>query len=124
MDSSFVINACGEKVYHRQVPEGAFGGIGSCPAPVASPAVPILWMRKFGLAPVIDDKTEILILGTLPSDVSLAKRIMLAVTADVAGVYTSSAFPVSGSHPMTLSPALSAAPAAKYVCKFESMLFL
>ena len=30
-------------------------------------------MRKFGLAPVIDDKTEILILGTLPSDVSLAK---------------------------------------------------
>lgn len=30
--------------------------------------------RKFGLAPVIDDKTEILILGTLPSDVSLAKR--------------------------------------------------
>ena len=31
-------------------------------------------MRKFGLAPVIDDKTEVLILGTLPSDVSLAKR--------------------------------------------------
>ncbi len=30
-------------------------------------------MRKFGLAPVIDDKTEVLILGTLPSDVSLAK---------------------------------------------------
>jgi double-stranded uracil-DNA glycosylase len=31
-------------------------------------------VRKFGLGPVIDDKTEILILGTLPSDVSLAKR--------------------------------------------------
>jgi TDG/mug DNA glycosylase family protein len=31
-------------------------------------------MRKFGLVPVIDDKTEILILGTLPSDLSLAKR--------------------------------------------------
>jgi double-stranded uracil-DNA glycosylase len=30
-------------------------------------------MRKFGLAPIIDDKTKILILGTLPSDVSLAK---------------------------------------------------
>jgi len=30
-------------------------------------------VRKFGLAPVIDDKTEILILGTLPSDVLLAK---------------------------------------------------
>src|SRR5579862_986741 len=30
-------------------------------------------VRKFGLAPVIDSKTEILILGTLPSDVSLAK---------------------------------------------------
>jgi len=30
-------------------------------------------MRKFGLAPVIGDKTEILILGTLPSDVSLAE---------------------------------------------------
>ena len=30
-------------------------------------------MRKFGLTPVIDDKTEVLILGTLPSDVSLAK---------------------------------------------------
>ena len=30
-------------------------------------------MRKFGLVPVIDDKTEVLILGTLPSDVSLAK---------------------------------------------------
>lgn len=30
-------------------------------------------MRKFGLAPVIDDETKILILGTLPSDVSLAK---------------------------------------------------
>jgi len=31
-------------------------------------------VRKFGLAPVIDEKTEILILGTLPSDLSLAKR--------------------------------------------------
>jgi hypoxanthine-DNA glycosylase len=31
-------------------------------------------MRKSGLTPVIDDKTEVLILGTLPSDVSLAKR--------------------------------------------------
>jgi TDG/mug DNA glycosylase family protein len=30
-------------------------------------------MRKSGLSPVIDDKTEVLILGTLPSDVSLAK---------------------------------------------------
>jgi TDG/mug DNA glycosylase family protein len=30
-------------------------------------------MRKFGLVPVIDDRTEVLILGTLPSDVSLAK---------------------------------------------------
>ncbi len=30
-------------------------------------------MRKFGLTPVIDDKTEVLILGTLPSDISLAK---------------------------------------------------
>lgn len=30
-------------------------------------------MRKFGLPPIIDDKTEILILGTLPSDVSLTK---------------------------------------------------
>jgi TDG/mug DNA glycosylase family protein len=30
-------------------------------------------VRKFGLAPVIDDKTQVLILGTLPSDVSLAK---------------------------------------------------
>jgi double-stranded uracil-DNA glycosylase len=30
-------------------------------------------MRKFGLVPVIDDKTEVLILGTLPSDASLAK---------------------------------------------------
>lgn len=30
-------------------------------------------MRKFGLAPVINDKTEILILGTLPSDVSLER---------------------------------------------------
>jgi double-stranded uracil-DNA glycosylase len=30
-------------------------------------------MRKAGLSPVIDDKTEVLILGTLPSDVSLAK---------------------------------------------------
>jgi TDG/mug DNA glycosylase family protein len=31
-------------------------------------------VRKFGLAPVIDDNTEVLILGTLPSDVSLANR--------------------------------------------------
>ena len=30
-------------------------------------------MRKAGLSPVIDDKTEVLILGSLPSDVSLAK---------------------------------------------------
>lgn len=30
-------------------------------------------MRKSGLSPVIDAKTEVLILGTLPSDVSLAK---------------------------------------------------
>jgi double-stranded uracil-DNA glycosylase len=30
--------------------------------------------RKCGLAAVIDDKTEVLILGTLPSDVSLARR--------------------------------------------------
>jgi hypothetical protein len=30
-------------------------------------------MRKSGLTPVIDDKTEVLILGTLPSDISLAK---------------------------------------------------
>jgi double-stranded uracil-DNA glycosylase len=30
-------------------------------------------MRKSGLPPIIDDKTEVLILGTLPSDVSLAK---------------------------------------------------
>lgn len=30
-------------------------------------------MRKSGLAPVVDRKTEVLILGTLPSDVSLAK---------------------------------------------------
>jgi len=30
-------------------------------------------MRKSGLPPLIDDKTEILILGSLPSDVSLAK---------------------------------------------------
>jgi double-stranded uracil-DNA glycosylase len=30
-------------------------------------------MRKAGLSPVIDDKTEVLILGTLPSDGSLAK---------------------------------------------------
>src|ERR1700685_3510465 len=30
-------------------------------------------MRKSGLTPVIDYKTEVLILGTLPSDVSLAK---------------------------------------------------
>jgi hypoxanthine-DNA glycosylase len=30
-------------------------------------------MRKFGLTPVLDDKTEILILGTLPSDMSIAK---------------------------------------------------
>jgi hypoxanthine-DNA glycosylase len=29
--------------------------------------------RKYGLAPVADVKTEILILGTLPSDVSLSK---------------------------------------------------
>jgi hypoxanthine-DNA glycosylase len=29
--------------------------------------------RKYGLAPLIDVKTEILILGTLPSDVSLSK---------------------------------------------------
>lgn len=29
-------------------------------------------VRKSGLSPVIDEKTEILILGTLPSDVSLA----------------------------------------------------
>lgn len=30
-------------------------------------------MQKFGLAPVVDEKTEILILGTLPSDLSLSK---------------------------------------------------
>jgi double-stranded uracil-DNA glycosylase len=30
-------------------------------------------MQTFGLSPVIDEKTEVLILGTLPSDVSLAK---------------------------------------------------
>src|SRR5438477_4963619 len=30
-------------------------------------------MRKFALAPVIDEETEILILGTLPSDLSLSK---------------------------------------------------
>ena len=30
-------------------------------------------MRKSGLTPVIDDKTEVLILGTLPSDISLTK---------------------------------------------------
>jgi double-stranded uracil-DNA glycosylase len=30
-------------------------------------------VRKSGLSPVIDDKTEVLILGTLPSGVSLAK---------------------------------------------------
>jgi TDG/mug DNA glycosylase family protein len=30
-------------------------------------------MLKSGLTPIIDDKTEVLILGTLPSDVSLAK---------------------------------------------------
>ncbi|MGA2337439.1 MAG: DNA-deoxyinosine glycosylase [Terriglobales bacterium] len=30
-------------------------------------------MRKAGLSPVIDDKTEVLILGSLPSGVSLAK---------------------------------------------------
>jgi TDG/mug DNA glycosylase family protein len=30
-------------------------------------------MRKAGLSPIIDDKTEVLIMGTLPSDVSLAK---------------------------------------------------
>lgn len=30
-------------------------------------------MRKAGLSPVINDKTEVLILGSLPSDVSLAK---------------------------------------------------
>ena len=30
-------------------------------------------MRKSGLPPLIDDKTEILILGSLPSDASLAK---------------------------------------------------
>jgi len=29
-------------------------------------------MRKSGLAPIVDEKTEILILGTLPSDTSLA----------------------------------------------------
>jgi hypoxanthine-DNA glycosylase len=31
-------------------------------------------MRKFGLPPIVDEKTEILILGTLPSDASLTKR--------------------------------------------------
>jgi hypoxanthine-DNA glycosylase len=30
-------------------------------------------MRKAGLSPIIDDKTKVLILGTLPSDVSLAR---------------------------------------------------
>jgi double-stranded uracil-DNA glycosylase len=30
-------------------------------------------MRKFGLDPVVDEHTEILILGTLPSDESLSK---------------------------------------------------
>jgi TDG/mug DNA glycosylase family protein len=30
-------------------------------------------VRKYGLAPIIDEKTEILILGTLPSDLSLGK---------------------------------------------------
>jgi len=30
-------------------------------------------MRKAGLSPVIDDKTEVLILGSLPSDASLAR---------------------------------------------------
>jgi hypothetical protein len=29
-------------------------------------------VRKFGLAPVVDQKTKILILGTLPSDLSLS----------------------------------------------------
>jgi TDG/mug DNA glycosylase family protein len=41
-------------------------------ARVTAPAIPTGDMRKFGLVPVIDDKTEVLILGTLPSDVSLA----------------------------------------------------
>lgn len=31
-------------------------------------------MRKSGLPPVIDENTKILILGTLPSDMSLAAR--------------------------------------------------
>jgi len=31
-----------------------------------------LRMRKTGLPPVVDENTEILILGTLPSDASLA----------------------------------------------------
>jgi hypoxanthine-DNA glycosylase len=31
------------------------------------------YMQKSGLGPIIDDKAEVLILGTLPSDVSLAK---------------------------------------------------
>jgi double-stranded uracil-DNA glycosylase len=30
-------------------------------------------MRKSGLPPIVDDQTEILILGTLPSDISLEK---------------------------------------------------
>ena len=29
-------------------------------------------MRKSGLAPVVDENTEVLILGTLPSDISIA----------------------------------------------------
>jgi hypothetical protein len=31
-------------------------------------------VRKFGLPPVVDENTEILILGTLPSDKSLAEH--------------------------------------------------